>query len=113
MGIIKTERADFDRVRKEVFDQHGKFIDYEVGEEMQLVVKENNKQPGKPIFVLENGKCGFSTVNSIPSEIGDTVRGKMKLNLDTVFFVEVNEIIQKAPAGDETDTTTSVTKEVK
>ncbi len=110
MGIIKTERANFDRVRKEVFDQHGKFIDYETGEEMQLVVKENNKKPGAPIMVLENGKVGFPTVNSIPIEIGDTIRGKMKLNFDTVFFVEVESILQKAPVAD-TDTTDTTDKE--
>ncbi len=96
-------RADFERIKNETFREKGAFIDYEAGAEMQLVVKENNKQPGAPIFVLDNGKVGFSTINSIPIEIGDTIRGKIKLDLDTVFFVEVNEIIQHAPVTDEED----------
>ncbi len=102
-AIQAAPRADFEKIKEETFSEKGAFVDYNAGDDMQLVVKENNKKPGESIFVLDNGKCGFSTINSIPSKIGDTIKGKIKLDLDTVFFIEVNEIIQHAPVTDEKD----------
>ncbi len=91
------EEEKFKDLKENIFAGTGAFIDYKTGDDIQLVVKENNQKPGSPIFVLESGKVGFNTINSIPSDIGDTVRGQIKLDMDTCFFVEVQEIITKAP----------------
>ncbi len=82
-------------LKEKIFNNRGSFLAYNTGDEIQLVVKENRQRPGAPIFVREDGKCGFSTINSIPFTIGDTVRGKIKIDTETVFFVEVNEIITR------------------
>jgi len=62
-------------------------------DEIQMVAKENFRDPGKVIFVMENGKVGFPTRNSIPVEIGDIVRGRIHEDSDTYFLFEVQKIV--------------------
>jgi len=61
-------------------------------QEMQLVARENNKKAGQVIFVREDGKVGFPTINSINVKIGDVVKGKVFLDKDKYFLFEVQEI---------------------
>jgi hypothetical protein len=61
--------------------------------EYQFVVRENKKSPGKPIFVREDGKVGFPTINSISIKIGDTVRGKIRQEEPNYFLFEIREIV--------------------
>jgi len=68
-------------------------LDFEIGDRVQLTVLENFKFPGNKLFVRDDGKVGFPTINSIPFEVGDTVRGVVRRNSDTYFFVEVQEVI--------------------
>ena len=60
----------------------------------QFVVRENAKKPGEPIFVMQNGKVGFPTINSLSVKIGDTVKGKIQMERDTYFLFEVTEIVK-------------------
>jgi len=90
------DEKQFKEIKDKLFTGAGAFIDYKVGDDIQLVVRENNKKPGTPIFVRTDGKVGFNTINSIASNIGDTIRGQVKLDLDTCFFVEVQEVIHKS-----------------
>ncbi len=71
-------------------------LDYKEGDDVQLTVLENRKKPGESIFVRADGKVGFSTINSIQSTIGDTIRGRIKFDNENCFFVEVNEVIEHA-----------------
>jgi len=63
------------------------------GQTIQIKVQENNKAPGEPIFIREDGKIGFSTVNSIPLTIGDVVKGTVMLDEPHFFTVLVTEVI--------------------
>jgi hypothetical protein len=63
------------------------------GEDQQFVVRENKKKPGEPIFVREDGKVGFPTINSIRVDIGDTIRGYVRHEEPSYFLVEIREII--------------------
>ena len=62
---------------------------------IQLTVMENRKRPGEQIFIREDGKIGFPTINSIRADFGDVVRGKVKIDEGSYFFVEIQEIVQK------------------
>lgn len=64
--------------------------------EVQFTALENRKRPGHPIFVRDDGKVGFPTINSVSFDVGDVIRGHLKLDTDTYFFVEVSEVVQKA-----------------
>ncbi len=70
-------------------------LDYNAGEEIQLKAQENRKRPGSPIFIASSGKIGFPTINSVPVQIGDVVRGKIKIENDSYFFVDVTEVITR------------------
>jgi len=61
---------------------------------MQFIARENKKKPGEPIFVREDGKVGFPTINSIKVKIGDVVRGKVQHEEPTYFLLEVREILK-------------------
>jgi hypothetical protein len=63
------------------------------GDEVQLVVRENSRKPGEPIFVREDGKVGFPTINSISVTIGATIRGRIQQEEPTYFLVEVRSIV--------------------
>jgi len=82
-----------EEIKEEIFNRQGALNMYELGDEVQLQVKENKKNPGAPIFIREDGKVGFPTFNSIPIDIGEIIKGKIKLDTDTYFFVEVQEIL--------------------
>ena len=60
---------------------------------LQYIVRENKRKPGEPIFVREDGKVGFPTINSLNVEIGDIVRGKIQHEEPNYFLIEVREII--------------------
>jgi hypothetical protein len=60
----------------------------------QYIVRENKKKPGEPIFVREDGKVGFPTINSVKIEIGDVVRGKIQHEEPNYFLLEVREIVK-------------------
>jgi hypothetical protein len=90
MEILNEELQN---LKEKVFRNKHSFYDYSLGDEVQLQVKENHKQTGKPIFVREDGKVGFPTINSIPIKIGETVKGTLKYDGENYFFVEVQEII--------------------
>jgi hypothetical protein len=66
----------------------------EKAEEVQYIVRENKKKPGEPIFVREDGKVGFPTINSVGINIGDVVRGKIQYEEPNYFLLEVREIIK-------------------
>jgi hypothetical protein len=71
-----------------------KIADNDFGaKEIQLVARENNKKPGQVIFVREDGKVGFPTINSIAVEIGDVVHGKVFLDKDKYFLFEVQSVV--------------------
>jgi len=63
---------------------------------IQLKVRENRKKKGEPVFVREDGKIGFPTINSIKINIGDTVLGRVQLDADTYFMFEVSSVIDHA-----------------
>ena len=65
-----------------------------VVKDAQYIVRENKKKPGEPIFVREDGKVGFPTINSIKIEIGDVVRGKIQHEEPNYFLLEVREIVK-------------------
>jgi len=58
---------------------------------VQYKVRENKRKPGEPIFVREDGKVGFPTINSIQLKIGDIVRGKIQYEEPNYFLIEVRE----------------------
>jgi hypothetical protein len=61
-------------------------------DEKQFIVRENRKKPGEPIFVREDGKVGFPTINSIAVKIGDIARGKIVHEEPTYFLAEIREV---------------------
>lgn len=101
--IEETQKTEtLESLKGKIFNNRGTFLAHDVGDEIQLVVQENRQRPGEPIFIREDGMIGFKTVNSISMNIGDVVKGQIRLNNDTVFFVEVNEIVERAPKAPET-----------
>ncbi len=92
---VKNPEA-LEALKKKVFNKRKAFLNLETGDEIQLVVKENNRRPGKPIFVLANGKVGFPSLNSMPANLGDTIKGTIKIDNENVFFVEITEVVEKA-----------------
>jgi len=62
-------------------------------EEVIMNVHENAKKPGEPIFIREDGKVGFPTMNSIKVNIGDRVKCKVQHDADTYFLLDVKEIL--------------------
>ena len=96
--IVQLKQKIFDR-RSQLMGSSA-VIDYEAGTHVRLIVKENNRKPGKMIFVREDGKCGFPTINSIKAKVGDVIEGTIKVDNDTCFFVEVENIVQRAITSD-------------
>ncbi len=105
---MTAEQSVIDSVqmKQKIFDRRENLkgtpalIDYEQGTSVRLIVKENSKKPGKIIFVREDGKVGFPTINSIHTKIGDVVEGKIKVDNKSCFFVEVDTIVQRAITTD-------------
>ncbi len=89
-------------LRKKIFNKReamrgtAAVIDYQPGMEVRLIVKENKRKPGKQIFAREDGKVGFPTINSIPVNIGDVIDGRVEVNNDSCFFIEIERVVQKA-----------------
>lgn len=52
---------------------------------------ENRQKPGNMVFIREDGKIGFPTTNSIPIKIGDIAKGKIVLEADSYFMVQIRE----------------------
>ncbi len=71
-------------------------VTFSIGDEVQFVAKPNRRDPSKPIFVREDGKVGFSNLNSIPYKIGDTIKGRVKLDTAGCFFIEVHKVVKLA-----------------
>lgn len=69
------------------------FIDQEV----ELVVCENHRKPGEPIFVLPCGKVGFPSYDSQPIAIGQKISGLIVFEHDSYFLIEVRNIIEESP----------------
>ncbi len=90
------ESKILDELKKHLETSPTNTIDFQTGDEVVFVSKENRKSPGEPIFVREDGKVGFPTFNSISFNTGDKVRGRVKIDRDTCFFIEVYEIIENA-----------------
>lgn len=67
------------------------------GEEVRFVAQENHKKPGSPIFVQDDGKVGFPSFNGLQVSIGDKIRGIVYHKEANYFFVEVVEILERAP----------------
>jgi len=82
--MIESGKLSSDEMREYLAPENGQFI-----------ARENNKNPGHIIFVREDGKVGFPTINSIPIEIGDTARGKIQSEEEHYFLFEVREIVNK------------------
>ena len=61
--------------------------------EVIMNVRENSKKPGTPIFVRDDGKVGFPTLNSISVKIGDRVQCRVQYEADTYFLLEVKKVI--------------------
>jgi len=76
----------------ETFEETGK-LDL-TGEVKQFKVRENSKKPGTPIFVRDDGKVGFPTINSISVKIGEVVKGRIVSEQPSYFLVEVSEVVE-------------------
>lgn len=63
----------------------------------QFIARENYKKPGQPIFIQDDGKVGFPSINGLNVNIGDTVKGVVHHSQENYFFVEVQEIVKAAP----------------
>jgi len=69
-------------------------LDKDIGsEELQMVIKENNRQPGEFILVKNTGKVGFLTKNSIPVRLGDVVKGIITREEENFFLFEAHELV--------------------
>ena len=66
------------------------------GKEVQFVALENHKKPGSPIFIQDDGKIGFPSINGLQVKIGDTIKGIVHHTKRNYFFVEVTSIVTAA-----------------
>jgi hypothetical protein len=58
----------------------------------QFKALENRRKDG-PIFIREDGKVGFPTLNSIKFKIGDIVRGPVVYETERYFMLRVEEVL--------------------
>ena len=92
MNTIKETIEIYEKNPKGVNMVHE--LEKDIGPTVQLLVQENRGRPGHHIFIREDGKIGFATLNSIDFSIGDITRGKIIQEQVRYFMVEIQEIVE-------------------
>jgi len=86
-------RDDIAEKLKELRKDPKATIDFKPGDTVQIKALENKRKKGEPVFIREDGKIGFPTINSVAFKIGDTVKGNVTRDADTYFMVQITEVV--------------------